>query len=119
MLTLQAVGDGVTIPAIHGGLQSIVDAAGHRRELAQLWIEGAGHCTFSPAEMFAALKTLEQRIDSGRWSVAPKDVARAAKRGDRRRRHALHALHTAGAAARLWRARGQLPRRAGAGGCAR
>lgn len=75
MLTLQAVGDGVTIPAIHGGLQSIVEAAGHRRQLAQLWIEAAGHCIFTPAEMFAALKTLEQRIESGRWSVAPKDVA--------------------------------------------
>ncbi|HMA10893.1 MAG TPA: alpha/beta hydrolase [Steroidobacteraceae bacterium] len=76
LLTLQAVGDGVTIPAIHGGLQSIVEAAGHRRELAQLWIDGAGHCTFTPAEMFAALKTLEQRLDAGRWSVAPPDVAK-------------------------------------------
>jgi pimeloyl-ACP methyl ester carboxylesterase len=78
MLTLQAVGDGVTIPAIHGGLQSIVDAAGHRRELAQLWIEAAGHCIFSPAEMLAALKTLEQRIESGRWSISPRDVGRRA-----------------------------------------
>jgi pimeloyl-ACP methyl ester carboxylesterase len=78
LLTLQAVGDGVTIPAIHGGLQSIVDGAGHRPELAQLWIDGAGHCTFSPAEMFAALKTLEQRLESPRWSVAPKDVKQRA-----------------------------------------
>jgi pimeloyl-ACP methyl ester carboxylesterase len=78
MLTMQTVGDGVTIPAIHGGLQSIVEAAGHRRELAQLWLEGAGHCTFSPAEMFAALKTLEHRLDTGRWSVAPKEVAKRA-----------------------------------------
>ena len=81
MLTLQAVGDGVTIPAIHGGLQAIVDAAGHRRELAQLWVDGAGHCTFSPAEMIAALRTLEQRIDSGRWSISPKDVGRRAADG--------------------------------------
>jgi len=75
MLTLQAVGDGVTIPAIHGGLQTIVEAAGHRRELAQLWVEAAGHCIFTPAEMLAALRTLEQRIESGRWSIAPRDVA--------------------------------------------
>jgi pimeloyl-ACP methyl ester carboxylesterase len=74
MLTLQAVGDGVTIPAIHGGLQTIVDAAGHRRELAQLWVEGAGHCTFTPAEMFAALATLEQKLDTGRWSISPQEV---------------------------------------------
>jgi hypothetical protein len=78
MLTLQAVGDGVTIPAIHGGLQAIVDAAGHRRELAQLWVDGAGHCTFTPAEMIAALKTLELRIESGRWSLSPKHVGRRA-----------------------------------------
>ncbi|HXC60479.1 MAG TPA: hypothetical protein VN645_14280 [Steroidobacteraceae bacterium] len=78
LLTLQAVGDGVTIPAIHGGLQAIVDAAGHRRELAQLWVEGAGHCTFTPAEMFAALSTLEQKLETGRWSVAPKEVMQRA-----------------------------------------
>jgi hypothetical protein len=81
MLTLQAVGDGVTIPAIHGGLQAIVDAAGHRRELAQLWVQAAGHCIFSPAEMLASLRTLEQRIDSGRWSVKPAEVARRATDG--------------------------------------
>lgn len=78
MLTLQAVGDGVTIPAIHGGLQAIVDAAGQGRELAQLWIEGAGHCTFTPAEMFAALATLEKKLDTGRWTVSPRDVMQRA-----------------------------------------
>jgi pimeloyl-ACP methyl ester carboxylesterase len=78
MLTLQAVGDGVTIPAIHGGLQAIVDAAGQRRQLAQLWIEGAGHCAFTPAEIRAALATLEQKLATGRWSVTPAEVAKRA-----------------------------------------
>lgn len=75
VLTLQTIGDGLTIPATHGGLQQLTREAGQARQLAQLWVQGAGHCTFTPGEMAAALATLQQRLDTGRWSVQPAKVA--------------------------------------------
>lgn len=86
VLTLQTIGDGLTIPATHGGLAQLTREAGAARQLAQLWVEGAGHCTFTAAELAAALATLEQRLDTGRWSVQPEQVTpRAAEvPGERR-----------------------------------
>jgi hypothetical protein len=75
VLTLQTIGDGLTVPATHGGLSTLTRAAGGQRMLGQLWIKRAGHCSFSTAEMVAALLTLEQRLASGHWSLTPKAVA--------------------------------------------
>ena len=70
VLTLQTIGDGLTVPATHGGLREIVRNAGRERQLAQLWVRRAGHCTFTAAEMHAALGVLEQRLETGKWSLA-------------------------------------------------
>lgn len=78
VLTLQTIGDGLTVPATHGGLEQLTRAAGHARMLGQLWVERAGHCVFRPAELAGALATLEDRLDTGRWSLAP---ARVSARG--------------------------------------
>jgi pimeloyl-ACP methyl ester carboxylesterase len=71
LLTLQTLGDGMTVPATHGSLRELVRAAGRQRQLAQLYVRRAGHCTFTPAEIVAALRTLEHRLDNGRWEMAP------------------------------------------------
>ena len=75
VLTLQTIGDGLTVPATHGGLLQLTRAAGAQRMLGQLWLERAGHCTFTASELVAALLTLEQRLDTGRWSLQPELVA--------------------------------------------
>ena len=75
VLTLQTIGDGLTVPATHGGLEQITRAAGRARMLGQLWLERAGHCVFTAAELTAALSTLEHRLDTGGWSLAPAEVA--------------------------------------------
>jgi pimeloyl-ACP methyl ester carboxylesterase len=69
VLTLQTIGDGLTVPATHGGLLQIAREAGSGRQLAQLWVRRAGHCTATAAETRAALGVLERRLDSGAWSL--------------------------------------------------
>ncbi len=86
VLTLQTTGDGLTVPSTHGALAELTRRAGRSAALAQLWVHGAGHCTLTSAETAAALATLEQRLDSGRWSVKPRDLAaRAADLAGERR----------------------------------
>jgi hypothetical protein len=47
--------------------------------LAQIFVRGAGHCAFTAPEQEAALKTLELRLDSSRWSLQTDQlIARAA-----------------------------------------
>jgi putative CocE/NonD family hydrolase len=76
VLTMQTVGDGLTVPATHGSLRDTVRAAGHDSQLAQLYVRGAGHCTFTLNEQVVALKVLEQKLDSGRWSISPAQLAK-------------------------------------------
>ena len=71
VLTLQTIGDGLTVPATHGGLLQIAREAGSGRQLAQLWVRRAGHCTFTPAETRAALGVLERRLDTGDVGTHP------------------------------------------------
>jgi pimeloyl-ACP methyl ester carboxylesterase len=84
VLTLQTIGDGLTVPATHAALSRLTRDAGRSRMLAQLWIDGAGHCTFRGEELRAALSTLEHRLDSGRWSTRPTSVAQRAAAGTTR-----------------------------------
>jgi pimeloyl-ACP methyl ester carboxylesterase len=77
VLTMQTMGDGLTVPATHGSLRRTVREAGRAKMLAQIWVHGAGHCTFTPAELGAALHTLERRIDKGRWETDSRSLTRA------------------------------------------
>ena len=79
LLALQTTGDGLTVPATHGSLAQSVREAGAEAMHAQLWLRGAGHCTATPAETIAALRTLEARLDTGRWQAS---AAAATKRGE-------------------------------------
>jgi pimeloyl-ACP methyl ester carboxylesterase len=69
LLTMQTIGDGLTVPATHGSLREFVHAEARLDLLEQIYVRGAGHCTFTPAEMVAALHTLEQRLVTGRWTT--------------------------------------------------
>ena len=79
VLTLQTVGDGLTVPATHGSLQQFAREAGRAAMLQQLWVKGAGHCTFTAGEWLAALRALELRLDKGKWNT---DIAAVARLGE-------------------------------------
>lgn len=78
LLTLQTIGDGATVPGTHGGYARIVREAGRSDRLGQLWLKAAGHCTFTAGEVATALRALENRIDTGRWSLAPGSLGKLA-----------------------------------------
>ena len=71
VLTLHTLGDGLTVPATQGSFAALVRDAGRGKMLAQVHVKAAGHCTFTPAELRAALLTLENRIARGRWDLTP------------------------------------------------
>ena len=64
LLAVQAVGDGATSPSLQQGYAE----AASGRNFASLWLAQAGHCGFSQAQMLAALRYLELRLDRGRWA---------------------------------------------------
>ena len=77
LLIMQTTGDGLTVPATHGSLREMVRAAGNAAQLGQLYVRAAGHCTFTLAEQVAALRVLEQRLDTGSWRLKPAEVIRS------------------------------------------
>lgn len=69
VLTLHTTGDGL-VPAAHmHAYADVVRWAGHDAWLRQLYVERAGHCTYTPAEVVTALTLLERRVESGKWPV--------------------------------------------------
>ncbi|SOB88236.1 Serine aminopeptidase, S33 [Sphingomonas guangdongensis] len=66
LIAVQAIGDGLTAPALQRGY---AEAAGAR--VQSLWVRQAGHCTFTPDTVLASIRYLEARLDSGRWPGRP------------------------------------------------
>ena len=61
-------------------LETAALAAGAAERVRLLYVQAPGHCTFTVAEAGAALATLTERIDTGRWpAVTPEAMNR---RGD-------------------------------------
>lgn len=63
VVSLQGVGDGLTSPSLQPGYVAAAPPA----MVKGLWYDGAGHCSFPPQAVMAALKTLESRLDRSRW----------------------------------------------------
>lgn len=77
-LSLHTIGDGLTSQVFQAGY---TEAAAHRAAAERyraVSVSAAGHCAFSAAEYVAALQTLEARLRSGRWQVAPGALNRRA-----------------------------------------
>ncbi|HEV8556278.1 MAG TPA: hypothetical protein VGR06_07775 [Actinophytocola sp.] len=68
MLTIHTTGDPLVPVQVEHAYADTVSAAGRTPLLRQAFVHRAGHCTFTTGEMLAALRTLERRIDTGRWS---------------------------------------------------
>jgi pimeloyl-ACP methyl ester carboxylesterase len=67
VLTMHTTGDGLVVPENEQAYRSVVDRAGNGALLQQTFVDRAGHCAFTPAEMIAAVQVLLNRISTGRW----------------------------------------------------
>jgi len=72
VLTLHTAGDTAVPPENERAYADIVVRSGQRPALRQVFIERAGHCTFTPAEMVTGIQVLDERLVTGRFpSVRP------------------------------------------------
>jgi len=72
VLTLHTAGDTAVAPENERAYADIVGRSGQRPTLRQVFVERAGHCTFTPAEMVTAIQILDERLVTGRFpSVRP------------------------------------------------
>jgi hypothetical protein len=67
VLSMHTIGDGLVLNSDEQAYASVVRAAGNDRLLRQTFVNRAGHCAFTPAEVVAAFRTLVGRLDTGRW----------------------------------------------------
>lgn len=80
VLTLHTTGDGLVPVSHERGYAAAVLQHGDAGLLRQLYVDRAGHCTFTSAEVVSALLALERRLDSGRWSrILPVELNALAK----------------------------------------
>jgi pimeloyl-ACP methyl ester carboxylesterase len=67
VLTMHTVGDGLVVPENEQAYSAVVAKAHDSALLRQIYVNRAGHCAFTPAETITAVKTLLNRISTGRW----------------------------------------------------
>jgi pimeloyl-ACP methyl ester carboxylesterase len=79
VLTLHTTGDGLVVVQNESAYKQVVDEADNGEFLRRTFVHRAGHCTFTPAETIAAVQTLINRLDTGRWrDLDPSDLNNAA-----------------------------------------
>jgi hypothetical protein len=69
VLTMHTTGDPMATVQTEQAYASVVDWAGDADMLRQVFIDRAGHCAFTPAEILTGLHTLIQRVESGKWGA--------------------------------------------------
>ncbi len=79
VLTAHTKGDGFVVVENETSYRRVVHQAGNGHLLRQVFVERAGHCTFTPAETIALVQKLVERLDTGKWpALAPDDLNAAA-----------------------------------------
>lgn len=68
VVTLHSTGDGGAVPDQEQWYAEQVRHWGDPSQLRQLYVDRGMHCSFSAAEEIVALRTLFERIDTGRWA---------------------------------------------------
>jgi hypothetical protein len=69
VLTLHTTGDGLVVPENEQAYRQAVDQAGDASLLRQDFVDRAGHCAFTPAELITAIGVLLDRMTTGHWHV--------------------------------------------------
>jgi pimeloyl-ACP methyl ester carboxylesterase len=67
VLTLHTKGDGLVVVQNESAYKQVVDEVGNGEFLRRTFVARAGHCAFTPAETIAAVQTLLNRLDTGKW----------------------------------------------------
>lgn len=81
VLTAHTDGDGLVTPDQEHAFAEVVEYAGQKDLLRQLYIHRGGHCTFTAAETLTALDVLVQRTITGTWpDLQPEVLNEAARR---------------------------------------
>jgi pimeloyl-ACP methyl ester carboxylesterase len=79
VLTLHTTGDGLVVVQNESAYRQVVNEEGNEQFLRRAFVSRAGHCAFTPAETIAAVQTLLDRLDTGRWhDVNASDLNKAA-----------------------------------------
>ena len=79
VLTLHTTGDGLVVVQNESAYRQVVNEEGNEQFLRRTFVSRAGHCTFTPAETIAAVQTLLDRLDTGRWhDINSRDLNNAA-----------------------------------------
>jgi pimeloyl-ACP methyl ester carboxylesterase len=67
VLTIHTTGDGLVVPENESAYHEAVSTAGDTSLLRQLFVNRAGHCAFTPAELITAIGVLLNRLNTGSW----------------------------------------------------
>jgi len=67
VLRIHTNGDGAVPVSLVAGYDSLVRTMGHDDLYRKAFVNAPGHCTFTPAEIAAAVETMMQRLDTGDW----------------------------------------------------
>jgi pimeloyl-ACP methyl ester carboxylesterase len=67
VLTMHTTADGLVVPQDETAYADVVRSAGKQDLLRQVFVQRAGHCAFTSAEVIAAIKVMLARLDTGHW----------------------------------------------------
>jgi hypothetical protein len=70
VVTMHTTGDGGAVPDQENWYADQVRRSGDPHRLRQLYVDRGGHCSFSAADEIVMLRTLLERVASGRWPDA-------------------------------------------------
>jgi len=77
VITMHSTGDGGAVPDHERWYAAQVRRAGDPGKLRQLYVERGNHCSFSAADELTELRTLFERIETGRWpDTSPEQMNR-------------------------------------------
>jgi putative CocE/NonD family hydrolase len=78
VLSYHTIGDGLTANEQQGAYRDLAQKEGSGSQLAVAWVNRSRHCSFTSSENLAALKTLEDRLNTGHWHASPAEMNAAA-----------------------------------------
>lgn len=67
VLTLHTTGDGLVVVQNESAYSQVVNQDDNGELLRRTFVSRAGHCAFTPAETIAAVQTLLERLETGKW----------------------------------------------------
>ena len=70
VLSLHTTGDGLVAVQNEQAYRAVVNRDGNGRFLRQAFVDRAGHCAFTPAELVAGIRVLLSRLHAGHWDSA-------------------------------------------------